>query len=191
MVLRESVPAEFDDLYIERLSRGDRAVEQHFATHFSRQLDRCLWSRLSNTAAVEDVRQETLYRVLAAVKRNPGNFTGNRLPLFVHGVCRRVLFEYWRKCARVAAEPEPDQEPDDHSDPEQKAFKAEKRRQLLAAIETLPSGTRRLITSVYFEEEDRSAVSRRFGVDRGYLRVLIHRALARLRTSLPEGRQAH
>jgi RNA polymerase sigma-70 factor (ECF subfamily) len=43
-------------------------------------------------------------------------------------------------------------------------------------LEDLPERDRRLIREVFLEERDKDEVCRDFGVDRDYLRVLLHRA---------------
>jgi RNA polymerase sigma-70 factor (ECF subfamily) len=40
----------------------------------------------------------------------------------------------------------------------------------------LPSRDRSLLKAVFFDERDRDEICREFGVDREYLRVLLHRA---------------
>ena len=49
----------------------------------------------------------------------------------------------------------------------------EKVREILA---DLPERDRRLLREVFLEERDKDEVCRDFGVDRNYLRVLLHRA---------------
>jgi len=43
-------------------------------------------------------------------------------------------------------------------------------------LDELPERDRRLLREVFFEERDKDEVCRTFGVDRNYLRVLLHRA---------------
>jgi RNA polymerase sigma-70 factor, ECF subfamily len=43
-------------------------------------------------------------------------------------------------------------------------------------LEELPERDRRLLREVFLEERDKDEVCRDFGVDRDYLRVLLHRA---------------
>ena len=50
---------------------------------------------------------------------------------------------------------------------------AEKIREIL---EKMPERDRRLLKEVFLEERDKDEVCRDFGVDRDYLRVLLHRA---------------
>ena len=43
-------------------------------------------------------------------------------------------------------------------------------------IRGLPERDQALLRALFLEEEERDAICARFGVERGYLRVLIHRA---------------
>jgi RNA polymerase sigma-70 factor (ECF subfamily) len=43
-------------------------------------------------------------------------------------------------------------------------------------LEQLSERDRRLLREVFFEERDKDEICRNFGVDREYLRVLLHRA---------------
>ncbi|MBV8902898.1 MAG: hypothetical protein JOZ22_04615 [Acidobacteriia bacterium] len=45
---------------------------------------------------------------------------------------------------------------------------------------------RELLRRVLLDEEDKDAVSKEYGVDRGYLRVLLHRARLRFKAALLE-----
>ncbi len=173
----------FDDQYIAGLLMGDCEIENHFAAYFSRDLDQWLRGKLRNSALAEDIRQETLRRVLEmlhrGVLREP-----SCLSSFVHGVCRRVLLEQWRKNARLSFSDDLFQEPEENCDPERAVSTAESVDRLRTAMLALPPKPRQLLSMLYLEERDRAEVSRRFGVNQSYLRVLIYRAIVLLRSIL-------
>ena len=137
-----------------------------------------LRSRLQSPQAVEDVRQETFARVLKAL-RNPGTLRQpERLGAFVNTVCNNVLFEHYRASSRS-------QSLDEEGQPElpaagadaldiasQKEMKIKVREILLG----LAPRDRLLLKAVFLDERDRDDVCREFGVEREYLRVLLHRA---------------
>jgi RNA polymerase sigma-70 factor (ECF subfamily) len=50
-----------------------------------------------------------------------------------------------------------------------------------AALDGLPDKDRELLRWLFFEERDKDEICRELNVDRGYLRVLLHRAKARFR----------
>jgi RNA polymerase sigma-70 factor (ECF subfamily) len=58
---------------------------------------------------------------------------------------------------------------------------AERQAHVRAALDQLPERDRRLLRQVFFDENDKDTVCKDFGVDRQYLRVLLHRAKARFR----------
>ncbi|HET6178809.1 MAG TPA: sigma-70 family RNA polymerase sigma factor [Candidatus Sulfotelmatobacter sp.] len=167
----------FDASYVERLRAGDFRTQEHFVAYFSELIQLKLRSRLHSPQAIEDVRQETFSRVFAALRsgkiRQP-----DRIGAFVNSMCNNVLLEHYRSSSRDSS----------LEDEEQKDFPAppvdvlgaiaaqqmgEKIREIL---EELPEKDRRLLREVFLEERDKDAVCRDFGVDRDYLRVLLHRA---------------
>jgi len=167
----------FDESYVERLREGDFRTQEHFVAYFSELIQLKLRSRLHSPQAIEDVRQETFTRVFAALRggkiRQP-----DRLGAFVNSMCNNVLLEHYRASSRDSS----------LEDEEQKDFPAvtvdvlgtiaaqqmgAKIRQIL---EAMPERDRRLLREVFLEERDKDQVCRDFGVDRDYLRVLLHRA---------------
>jgi RNA polymerase sigma-70 factor, ECF subfamily len=167
----------FDESYVERLRTGDFRTQEHFVAYFSELIQLKLRSRLHSPQAIEDVRQETFTRVFAALHggkiRQP-----DRLGAFVNSMCNNVLLEQYRASSRSRF----------LDDEEQKDFPArgidvlgaiaakqmgEKVREIL---EELPERDRRLLRAIFLEERDKDEVCRDFGVDRDYLRVLLHRA---------------
>ena len=57
----------FDKAYVERLRDGDPPTERHFVAYFEQLLRIKLRARMMAPDKVEDLRQETLIRVIAAV----------------------------------------------------------------------------------------------------------------------------
>jgi RNA polymerase sigma-70 factor (ECF subfamily) len=167
----------FDESYVERLQAGDFRTQEHFVAYFSELIQLKLRSRLHSPQAIEDVRQETFTRVFAALRggkiRQP-----ERLGAFVNSMCNNVLLEHYRASSRDSS----------LDDEEQQDFPAtnvdvlgavaaklmgEKIREIL---EEMPERDRRLLREIFLEERDKDDVCHDFGVDREYLRVLLHRA---------------
>jgi RNA polymerase sigma-70 factor, ECF subfamily len=48
---------------------------------------------------------------------------------------------------------------------------------------------RRLLRAIFFEEKDKAEICHEFGVDRDYLRVLLHRAKQSFRTLYEQAEQ--
>ena len=100
----------FDESYVERLRAGDFRTQEHFVAYFSELLQLKLRSRLHSPQAIEDVRQETFARVLAALRgskiRQP-----ERLGAYVNSMCNNVLLEHYRASQRDSSiEDEEDQD---------------------------------------------------------------------------------
>src|SRR6266403_610007 len=167
----------FDNAYVERLREGDPSTEQHFVAYFGQLLHIKLRSRPLTSDKVEDLRQETFIRVIAALRREGGVRQPERFGAFVNSICNNVLLEYYRSSAKSQ------QMEDVHMDIPDKVLDlegmlvtkqiAERVRQIL---EEMPPKDRNLLRAIFLEEKDKDAVCREFGVDRDYLRVLLHRA---------------
>jgi RNA polymerase sigma-70 factor (ECF subfamily) len=167
----------FDESYVERLRTGDFRTQEHFVAYFNELIQLKLRSRLQSPQAIEDVRQETYTRVFAALRagkiRQP-----ERLGAFVNSMCNNVLLEQYRASARHSS----------LEDEEQKDFPAltvdvlgtiaakQMGEKVRSILEEMPEKDRRLLREVFLEERDKDDVCRDFGVDRDYLRVLLHRA---------------
>ena len=177
---REARPLQlqsFDEPYVERLRSGDFRTQEHFVAYFSQLIQLKLRSRLHSPQAIEDVRQETFARVFTALHagklRQP-----DRLGAFVNSMCNNVLLEHYRSSSRDTS----------LDDDEERDFPAigvdilgalaakqlgQKVREIL---DEMPERDRRLLRGLFLEERDKDELCRDFGVDRDYLRVLLHRA---------------
>jgi RNA polymerase sigma-70 factor, ECF subfamily len=166
----------FDESYVERLRAGDFRTEEHFVAYFSELIHVKLRSRLHSPQAIEDVRQETFTRVFAALRdrkiRQP-----DRLGAFVNSMCNNVLLEQYRSSSRSRSL---DDEEQDFPAPGIDVLGAVAAKQMgdkvREILEKLPERDRRLLREIFLEERDKDEVCRDFGVDRDYLRVLLHRA---------------
>jgi RNA polymerase sigma-70 factor (ECF subfamily) len=72
--------------------------------------------------------------------------------------------------------------PDPGIDAEMAVGLDEDRAHVRAVMGTLPQKERQLLHWLFFEEADKDEVCRRLGIDRNYLRVLLHRAKQRFKT---------
>jgi RNA polymerase sigma-70 factor (ECF subfamily) len=93
----------FDASYVEKLRAGDAYIEGHLVNYFSELIRPKLRSRLNSKEAIEDVRQETLMRVLTLLRGKGGLRQPDRLGPFVNSVCNHVLFEHYRSQKRTEA----------------------------------------------------------------------------------------
>jgi RNA polymerase sigma-70 factor (ECF subfamily) len=174
----------FDASYVARLCAGDSQTQEHFVRYFTELLQVKLRSRLQSLHAIEDVRQETFARVFAVLRKDGGLRQPERLGPFVNTVCNHVLMEHYRSSGRSDSL-------DVEGCPELPSLGAsaldivagrqikDKVREILL---DLPLRDRALLKAVFLDERDRDEVCREFGVDRDYLRVLLHRAKQEFKT---------
>jgi RNA polymerase sigma-70 factor, ECF subfamily len=169
----------FDGAYLERLRSGDFRTEQHFVSYFSQLIHLKLRSRLHSPEAIEDLRQEIFVRVFATLRSNEALRQPDRLGAFVNSVCNNVLLEHYRSSSRTTSiddENEPLDIPDLRSNVLRAMMAEQTATSVQATLEGLGERDRRLLKDVFLEERDKDEVCREFGVDRDYLRVLLHRA---------------
>ena len=167
----------FDAAYVERLRAGDFRTQNHFVAYFTELIQIKLRSRLKSPQAIEDVRQETFARFFTALRAGKIQ-QPERLGAYVNSVCNNVLLEHYRSGGRT----------DSLDDDDSKDFPAkgidlvdaldaqQMEKRVREIIEQLSERDRRLLREVFLEERDKDEVCRDFGVDREYLRVLLHRA---------------
>src|SRR5690348_3859932 len=168
----------FDESYVERLRSGDFRTQEHFVAYFSELIQLKLRARLRSPQAIEDVRQETFARVFAALRSSGGIRQPERLGAFVNSICNNVLLEQYRASSRATSiEDEPESDlPDPAIDVLGAVAAKQMEEKVREILEEMPERDRRIIREVFLEERDKDEVCRDFGVDRDYLRVLVHRA---------------
>jgi RNA polymerase sigma-70 factor, ECF subfamily len=169
---------EFDQPYLERLCSGDFRTEEHFVAYFSELIQLKLRGRLNSPQAIEDLRQETFARVFVTLRSESGLRQPERLGAFVNSVCNNVLLEYYRSSSRESPieDDEDSKFPDMSMDVIGVISHKQTQEKVRQILEELSERDRRLIKEVFLEERDKDDVCRDFGVDREYLRVLLHRA---------------
>lgn len=167
----------FDEAYVERLRAGDFRTQEHFGAYFSALIQVKLRSRLQSREAIEDVRQETFARFYVALREGK-LLHPERLGSFVNSVCNNVLLEHYRTSARASSLDDDDQKelPSPAMNLVDILVAKETEKKVREILEQLPERDRRLLRDVFLEERDKDEVCRDFGVDREYLRVLLHRA---------------
>jgi RNA polymerase sigma-70 factor (ECF subfamily) len=163
----------FDAGYVESLCAGDGATQEHFVGYFTELLRIKLRSRLQSLHAVEDVCQETFARVFAVLRKDGGLRQPERLGAFVNSVCNHVLFEEYRSSSRIDPLPEL---PATGVDTLEIVAARQIKRKVREILLDMPPRDRNLLKAIFLDERDRDEVCREFGVDREYLRVLLHRA---------------
>jgi len=173
----------FDASYVSKLRTGDAPTEQHFITYFSELILLKLRSRLRSQELIEDVKQETFSRTLSLIRSEGGLRHAERLGPLVNSICNNVLMEQYRSSNRVEAlEDETAQRlVETRPNALSTVISDDTGKLVRHVLNGLNERDRSLLQAVFLEERDKDEVCREFGVDRDYLRVLLHRAKASFR----------
>jgi RNA polymerase sigma-70 factor, ECF subfamily len=172
----------FDKEYIERLRAGDAATETHFVAYFGEYFRILLRARMLPPDKADDVTQETFHRVLVKVRSEGAIHQPERFGAYVNSICRHALQEQQRSYRRTEPVEETHYEVPDGAPNAHTKFVAEESRKIVRKVlASLPAKDRDLLRDLFFLEKDKDEISRQHGVDREYLRVLLHRAKNRFR----------
>jgi RNA polymerase sigma-70 factor (ECF subfamily) len=175
---------DFDASFLTKLKQRDPDACAFLVSALTPVLEARLRHRVRDHAAVEDIRNETFYRVFCLVDggriREP-----ERFPAFVRGVCDRVTYETCRKAR--ATEPLPCaglEPPDCHPHLDELLVDKEQRARVWREVMKLDEADRRLIVELHYEERDRCDMARERGVSKTGLNVRLCRAIKRLRAQV-------
>ena len=175
----------FDEAYVGRLREGDPSTESHFVAYFSKLIQIKLRARFLAPEVVDDLKQETFTRVIRSLRSEGGIRQADRLGPFVNSVCNHVLLEHYRSGSNnVPLEPNHLELPDKVLNLESLAISAETQRAVRTVLVRLPERDQAILRAVFFEELGKEEVSKKFGVGRDYLRVLLHRAKEKFRAAM-------
>lgn len=184
----------FDDEYVRRLRDGDRSTEDHFYSYFEPILRLKLRGRLPSAEAADDARQETYVRVLKKLRgAGDGEIrNGHAFGKFVLTVCNNIVFEIYRG--------------DKHNEPldeeiierlaslensEDELIKEQTHESVRRVVNTMDRRDRDILEAIFFKETPKAAICQEFGVDEGYLRVLLHRAKQKFRNAWAKEQRRH
>jgi RNA polymerase sigma-70 factor, ECF subfamily len=170
--------ATFDASYVSKLRAGDASTEHHFITYFSELILLKLRPRLRRPEQIEDVKQETFSRALSLIRSDGGLRHAERLGPLVNSICNNVLMEQYRSSARVQEleDETADKLVETHPNALSMVISEDTRQLVRRVLNDLNERDCSLLRSVFLEERDKDEVCAELGVDRDYLRVLLHRA---------------
>ena len=169
----------FDADYVRRLRAGDRETSAHFHAYFRDLLLIKLRRKVPSEQAIDDVRQEVFARVLAKL---PELQDARKLGAFVNSVCNHVVMEWYRKASRDDTVDSSEFEIADQTNIEQTLVTEETTARVRRILSRMPARDANILRAIFIDEGDKEEVCRRFGVDRAYLRVLLHRAKEKFRS---------
>lgn len=169
----------FDDDYVRRLREGDRETAAHFESYFRELLLIKLRRKLDSKQAIEDVRQEVFARVFAKLADLQDS---RKLGSFVNSICNHVLMEWYRMESRSDAFAVAEVDQVTTSNIEDELVTEETKARVRRVLGRMPARDANILKALFLEEGTKEEVCGRFGVDRKYLRVLLHRAKERFRS---------
>lgn len=168
----------FDDDYVRRLRAGDRDTSAHFYDYFRDLLLIKLRRRVPSKHAIDDIRQEVFARVFGKLDELQD---GRKLGAFVNAVCNHVVMEWYRK-SRNGTVDSSEFDVAGETNIEDELVSEETTARVRRILKRMPARDAALLRAIFIEEGNKDEVCRRFGVDRAYLRVLVHRAKERFRS---------
>jgi len=172
----------FDDDYVRRLREGDRWTEEHFSSYFQQLLLIKLRRRLPSQDAINDVQQTVFARVYQTLRAPDGGIRdGRKLGAYVNSVCTNVLHEHYRKGSRTEPLTDEHLEVVVLEDVEKALLSAEEAKHVRAVMADLPKRDAFILRAHFFDQRHPDDICRELGIDRGYLRVLLHRAKDKFR----------
>jgi RNA polymerase sigma-70 factor (ECF subfamily) len=129
------------------------------------------------------VRQETFARVFSVLRKD-GLRQPERLGAFVNTVCSHVLSEHYRSTSggeSLDVEGRPEL-PDKSASALEIVVSRQVKDKVREILLELAPRDRSLLKAVFLDERNRDEVCLEFGVERDYLRVLLHRAKQEFKT---------
>lgn len=169
--------------YLSQLRDGNPETNNQFAQFFGDLIVRYLRSRVRSAEAIEDIRQETLLRVLTALRSSERAIRRpERLIAYVLAVCNNVRREYCRSARRYCLQS------DEHfsmaatgPDPEAILLAEELAGSVRKVLERIPAKERQALAMVFIEERERTDICGQLSVTDPYFRVALHRAKMQFR----------
>jgi RNA polymerase sigma-70 factor, ECF subfamily len=164
-------------------SCGD--VEEQVAQHCERLIARWLRSRVRSPELIEDIRQETLLRVLVTLREQKLNNPA-RLSAFVIGICKNVRREFTRHDRRYMFSDEAYAGvPDSTQGPEAVLMSKERKARIQRTLAHIPRKDSSALAMVFLDERSRTDVCGQLGLNEAYFRVLLYRAKLQFRKRYP------
>jgi RNA polymerase sigma-70 factor, ECF subfamily len=182
------------DSYLAAAIQGDRGAIDHVLRAIRPLVVRYCRARLGRTertfASADDVAQEVCMAVLTALPSYRDQ--GRPFLAFVYGIAAHKVIDAHRAAGRNKSEPVPDvpDSPEVSGGPEQYALQFEAAGEMNRLLDTLPDKQREILVLRVVNGLSAEETAEAVGSTPGAIRVAQHRALARLRKAMSEGRMA-
>jgi RNA polymerase sigma-70 factor (ECF subfamily) len=178
--------------YVAAAISGDRAAVEHVLRTTRPLVVRYCRARLGRTrtfALADDVAQEVCMAVLTALSTYRDQ--GRPFLAFVYGIAAHKVIDAHRAAGRHKSEPLSDV-PDSlevSEGPEQRALRLETAGEMGRLLEALPEKQREILLLRVVNGLSAGETAQAVGSTPGAVRVIQHRALARLREAMAQDRQ--
>lgn len=182
---------EFDS-YVAAAINGDRRAVEHVLRTIRPLVVRYCRARLGRTertfASADDVAQEVCMAVLTALSSYRDQ--GRPFLAFVYGIAAHKVIDAHRAAGRNKSEPVSDvpDSPEVSNGPEQQALQFETAGEMSRLLGVLPDKQREILVLRVVNGLSAEETAEAVGSTPGAVRVAQHRALARLRKAIAEGR---
>lgn len=164
---------------VARIRQRDAEAEAALYAHFGPRIGFLARRDLGSTVEADDVRSETMLRVLAAV-RDGKLRTPEALPAFVWQTAKNVIRERGRQSRRFVPLAEPDT-PGEPVAPETPVADPGALTAMRRALATLNPRDRAFLRMQYYEDLPRETIAARLGIAEERVRLVRTRALQRIR----------
>jgi DNA-directed RNA polymerase specialized sigma24 family protein len=174
----------FDDEYVRRLRDGDPETVQHYLDYFKLPLTHKLRRRRAlQIDDIKDIIQSTHLKVFQQLHSKEGIRDSHAFGALVHTTCTHVAQEYERKHRQTFELKDEFVSRDE--DALRELITKETKLRVRRVLQSLAAGKDKrdaeILRDLYIKELEKDEICRKHGVDRNYLRVLIHRALKKFR----------
>lgn len=171
------VPEDAADL-VRRIEAGDRTAESELAQRYGRGVRIIIERSLSDSAAIDDLCQETLLLAIRKV-RNGDLRESSRLAGFIASVARNLVIEHGRR-----RRPEPMGKTEPAAAPTQleEIIRKERSQRVHEVLQALPSSRdREVLFRFYLTDEEKDSICERFGLSSLHFNRVLCRARDRYR----------
>jgi RNA polymerase sigma-70 factor, ECF subfamily len=164
-----------NDRWVARIASGDSAAVTELHDRFSSRVYFVALREMRSPADAEDVRNETMVRVLEAIRRDR-LASASALPSFVVGIARNVIREFGRKGRRAESIAERD-----FPAPAIPEIDHTVKRAVESVIRRLKPREQEFLRLYYYDELPKAEISRRLGIREERMRLIKSRALKSFR----------
>lgn len=165
----------FNAEYLRGLKNSEQETANHFDSYFRPRCRAMLMARGLQICDVQDAIQETFTRVLTAVSKDdircPEAFAG-----YVFQVCHNIACGIRQGFKSPYVNIDDFDIPDPSDDHCVRLIRAERQAIVVKILDDLTAKDRNLLRAKLFDELSTEEMCARFGVSRGNLRLLLHRA---------------